>query len=181
MTRTGYVTATTVGVLAISVISVFQITPKLVWNASASVPIGLYRITPADRIEISDLVAVMPPEPVAGFMVTRGYIGRDVPILKHVMGLAGQRLCRNGSIITVDGVALGKAMNRDSRGRSLPDWQGCEVIADDELFLMNPAIGDSLDDRYFGPFPASTVMGRAIPMFTDEDGSGHFAWRASTR
>ena len=83
--------------------------------------------------------------------------------------------------IAVDGVPLGEARDRDSLGRDLPVWQGCRVIAEGEVFLMNPDVGDSLDGRYFGPFPASAVIGHAIPLFTDEDGEGRFVWRAPMR
>ena len=114
-------------------------------------------------------------------MVERGYIGRDVPILKHVLGLPGQRVCRTGRTITVDGIAMGEALDRDRRDRPLPVWSGCRVVAADELFLMNWQVPDSLDGRYFGPLPATTVIGRAIPLYTDEDGQGRFVWRAPTR
>ena len=46
---------------------------------------------------------------------------------------------------------------------------------------MNIDIPDSLDGRYFGPLPATTVIGRAVPLYTDEDGNGRFVWRAPTR
>ena len=39
---------------------------------------------------------------------------------------------------------------------------------------------DSLDGRYFGPIPASSVIGRALPLWTDEEGDGRFVWRAPT-
>ena len=104
-----------------------------------------------------------------------------MPLLKRVLGLPGQRVCRTGRAITVDAVPLGEAHDRDSLGRDLPVWQGCRVIAEGEVFLMNPDVGDSLDGRYFGPFPASAVIGRAIPLFTDEDGDGRFVWRAPMR
>jgi len=181
MTRAGYVMVTAVAALAIVIASLTSTSPRLVWNASASVPIGYYTIAPAERIEVSDLVAVMPPEPVAAFMVERGYIARDVPLLKRVIGLPGQRLCREGRAITVDAVSHGEARDHDSRGRDLPVWRGCRVIAEGEVFLMNPDVGDSLDGRYFGPFPASAVIGRATPLFTDEDGDGHLNWRAPVR
>ncbi|MBB6014511.1 conjugative transfer signal peptidase TraF [Aquamicrobium lusatiense] len=180
MTRARYVMLTAAA-LATVIASIGPTAPKLVWNASASVPIGFYTIAPADRLEVPDLVAVMPPESVAGFMVARGYVARDVPLLKHVVGLPGQRLCRDGRAITVDGIELGEALERDSRGRDLPVWQGCRTIAEDEIFLMNLDVGDSLDGRYFGPFPASAVIGRAIPLFTDEDGDGRLVWRAPER
>lgn len=180
MTRARYIMVT-VAALAAVIAGSIPTAPRLVWNASASVPIGYYTITPVDRLEVQDLVVVMPPEPFAGFMVARGYVGRDVPILKHVIGLPGQRVCREGAAITVDGRHLGEARERDSRGRDLPVWQGCRTIAEDEVFLMNPAVADSLDGRYFGPFPAAAVIGRAIPLFTDEDGDGRLVWRAPVR
>jgi type IV secretory pathway protease TraF len=34
------------------------------WNASESVPIGLYRLQPTGRLFVTELVAVQPPEPV---------------------------------------------------------------------------------------------------------------------
>lgn len=177
MTRRGYVMIATVSVLGIAAVSVGPIAPKLVWNATASVPIGFYRIAPSEILALNDLVAVMPPEPFARFMVERGYIGRDTPILKHVMGLPGQRVCRIGHNVTIDAIPLGEAREHDSRGRDLPVWQGCRQLADGDIFLMNPEVGDSLDGRYFGPFPASSVIGRAVPIFTLTDGTGRLDWR----
>ena len=181
MTRFRYVMATTAATLGIAITGFVPTAPRLVWNASASVPIGFYTVTPTQRIEVPDLVAVMPPEPFTSFMVERGYVARDVPLLKRVLGLPGQRVCRDGPAITVDAVPLGEARLRDSRGRALPIWQGCRTIAEGEIFLMNLDVGDSLDGRYFGPFPASAVIGRATPLFTDEDGDDRFVWRAPTR
>lgn len=181
MNRAGYVIVTAAAAFAVIIASGSKIAPRLIWNASASVPVGFYTVSPAERIEVPDLVAVMPPEPFVSFMVERGYVGRDVPILKHVVGLPGQLVCRDGRVIAVDAVPLGEARLRDSQGRNLPVWQGCRVIAKGEIFLMNLDVGDSLDGRYFGPFPASAVIGRAIPLFTDEDGDGRFVWRAPVR
>ncbi|RAI01452.1 S26 family signal peptidase [Acuticoccus sediminis] len=181
MTRFGYVMLTYFAAIGVAAAAVVPTSTRLVWNVSASAPIGLYRIDPAERLEVPDLVAVMPPDPLEGFMVERGYIGRDVPILKRVLGLPGQRICRIGRTITVDGIAMGKALDHDRLDRPLPVWSGCRVVADDELFLMNWQVPDSLDGRYFGPLPATTVIGRAIPLYTDEDGNGRFVWRARTR
>jgi conjugative transfer signal peptidase TraF len=94
---------------------------------------------------------------------------RGVPMLKRVLALPGQTVCRNGTTITVDTIEIGEARERDGRGRPLPVWQGCRVIAEGELFLMNWQSADSLDGRYFGPIPASAVIGRALPIWTDEE------------
>lgn len=181
MSRHRILAVTLLAVIAITAAAVVEMPTRVVWNITASAPVGLYAIAPADVLSVPELVAVMPPEPLAGFMVGRGYIGRGVPLLKRVVGLPGQRVCRTGRAITVDGVEMGDALDRDRIGRALPIWQGCRVIADGQLFLMNWQVRDSLDGRYFGPIPASSVIGRALPLWTDEDGDGRFVWRAPTR
>ena len=181
MTRRGYVKATCFVVMCVAAATIVPTSLKLVWNVSASAPIGLYRIERAEHLDVPDLVAVMPSEPLEDYMVERGYIGRDVPILKRVLGIPGQRVCRIGHTITVDGIAMGEARDRDHLDRPLPVWSGCRTVAEDELFLMNWQVLDSLDGRYFGPLPATTVVGRAVPLYTDEDGDGRFVWRAPTR
>lgn len=60
---------------------------------------------------------------------------------------------------------MGDALDRDRIGRALPVWQGCRVIADSQLFLMNIDVPDSLDGRYFGPIPqAPSSHGRAAAL-----------------
>ena len=180
MTRFGYVMMTYFVTMGVATAAFIPTPTKLIWNASASAPIGFYTIEPADRLEAPELVAVTPPEPLASFITERGYVGRGVPILKRVLGLPGQRVCRIGRIITVDGIEVGEALTRDRHGRELPAWRGCRVIAESEVFLMNGQVRDSLDGRYFGPIPASSVIGRAIPLWTDEEGDGRYHWRAPT-
>lgn len=180
MTRRRILTVTALAVIGITAASAVEMPTKLIWNATASAPIGFYTLAPADALEVSELVAVTPPEPLASFIVERRYVGRGVPLLKRIAGLPGQRVCRTGRAITVDGVAMGEALERDRIGRDLPVWQGCRVIADGELFLMNGHVRDSLDGRYFGPIPASAVIGQALPLWTDEEGDGRYEWRART-
>jgi conjugative transfer signal peptidase TraF len=142
--------------------------PWLVWNASASVPIGLYAVVTIIDAHTGDLVVVKPPEPLARFLADGGYLPRGVPLLKHVAAVAGQTVCRIGRSVTVDAIEIGEARERDGRGRSLPVWQGCRVIAKGEIFLMNRRSVDSLDGRYFGPLPAASIVGRAIPLWVDQ-------------
>jgi len=90
-------------------------------------------------------------------------------MLKRVLALPDQTVCREHLTITVDGIAMGVARERDTRGRPLPVWQGCRVVADGEVFLMNWQSADSLDGRYFGLLPASAIIGKAVPLWTDEE------------
>ncbi|CAM5593224.1 hypothetical protein ATER59S_05329 [Aquamicrobium terrae] len=151
---------------------------RFIWNASASVPVGLYRIVPATRIEVTDLAVVMPPNALAGFLDERGYLPRGVPLIKRVLALAGTEVCLSGSTVLAYGAAYGQIRERDARGRLLPHWKGCWRLREGEAFFMNWDSPDSLDSRYFGPLSLSTVIGRAIPLWTDEDGDGRFQWRA---
>ncbi|MDH0908555.1 S26 family signal peptidase [Rhizobium pusense] len=181
MTRLSYAIFTTAAVSLLGVASIASFAPRLVWNASASTPVGFYTIGDVGDLHVTDLVAVDAPEPLATFLSDGGYLPRGVPLLKRVAAVSGQRVCRTGLTITVDGVPIGDALDRDRRGSPLPVWRGCRVVANGELFLMNWQVGDSLDGRYFGPLPASAVIGRATPFYTDEDGDGRFVWRAPTR
>ena len=146
--------------------------PRYIWNASASVPIGLYRIAPADRIEVADLVVVLPPEPLATFLAKGGYLPRGVPLMKRVLALPGTTICRSGDTIFAYGTTYGVARHHDRHGRALPSWQGCRVLAEGEMFFMNWDAVDSLDGRYFGPLPATAIVGRAVPIWTFEDEPG---------
>jgi conjugative transfer signal peptidase TraF len=142
--------------------------PRFLWNASESVPIGLYRLRPAGGLAVTDLVAVSPPEPLATLLADGHYLPRDIPLLKRVLALPGQTVCRDHLAITIDKIELGAAREHDSRGRPLPVWQGCHVVADGEVFLMNWQSADSLDGRYFGVLPTSAIIGRADPLWTGE-------------
>ncbi|MCA1529438.1 MULTISPECIES: S26 family signal peptidase [Bradyrhizobium] len=160
----------TIGVAAaLAATIVLEPLPLYIWNGSASVPIGLYRLRPADQFKVTELVAVQPPEPLAIFLDLNGYLPIGLPMLKRVLALPGQTVCRTGLTISVDDVAVGEAMDRDGRGRPLPKWQGCRVVGDGELFLMNWQSDGSLDGRYFGFLPASAVIGRAMPVWTWEE------------
>lgn len=141
---------------------------RLIWNASASVPIGLYRIVPGNHVGVTDLAVVMPPAKLAAFLDERRYLPRGLPLIKRVLALGGTRVCRRGSaIIAYDGI-YGQALARDTRGRPLPDWQGCRTLHDGEAFFMNWDSPDSFDSRYFGPLPVTTIVGRAIPVWTTD-------------
>jgi conjugative transfer signal peptidase TraF len=146
-----------------------EATPTYIWNASSSVPIGLYQLQPAGRLTVTELVAVRPPEPLATFLDLNGYLPNGVPMLKRVLALPGQTVCRKGLTISVDGIDVGDALARDSRGRPLPVWQGCHAVEADELFLMNWQSEDSLDGRYFGFVPNSSVIGKARPVWIREE------------
>lgn len=142
---------------------------RMIWNASASVPVGLYRIVPAGKIDVTDLAVIMPPDELAAFLDQRGYLPRGLPLIKRVLALGGTEVCRRGSTIVAYGTTYGQARALDTRGRPLPIWQDCHTLRDGEAFFMNWNSPDSFDSRYFGPLPLSSVVGRAVPVWTIDD------------
>ena len=64
---------------------------------------------------------------------------------------------------------MGEALDRDHLSRLLPFWHGCRVLADGDVFFMNRQSGDYLDGRYFGPLPTISIVGRADPLWTDQE------------
>ena len=169
MTRRRYVIATAIAAAGFAVsfvtVAVVDPLPRIIWNASASAPIGLYRIQPDRDPPTGALVAVTPPRGLERWLSGRGYLPEGVPLLKHVAAKGGQRVCRIGAAVSVDGQPVAIARSRDGRGRPLPVWRGCRTLAAGELLLLNPAVPDSLDGRYFGPLSAAAVIGTATPLY----------------
>jgi conjugative transfer signal peptidase TraF len=169
MTCLATLTITSLALLLVGVTSLVRPVPRLLWNASASVPIGLYAVKSTSVHHVGDLVVVRPPDALAAFLDTRGYLARGIPLLKHIAAIPGQTICRTGPVITVGEVTMGQALDRDRLGRVLPVWEGCRLVADHEVFLMNWQSQNSLDGRYFGPLPALAIVGRADPLWALED------------
>jgi type IV secretory pathway protease TraF len=65
--------------LALVLSTMGEATPTYIWNASKSVPVGLYQLQPVGRLAVTELVAVRPPEPLATFLDLNGYLPIGVP------------------------------------------------------------------------------------------------------
>jgi conjugative transfer signal peptidase TraF len=165
MSRLAYVMISYFAVLGIVIIALINPSPRLLWNASASAPIGLYVIHPTADPHVGELVAIMPSEPLAHWVAKRHYVPLGIPLLKHVAAKPGQRICRHGVHVLIDGKLIATAKLHDSHGRPMPQWRGCRRLQTGELFLLNPSVPDSLDSRYFGPLPATQMIGAARPLF----------------
>lgn len=140
--------------------------PWLVWNASASAPIGLYRVLPGKPIR-GDLVLVHTPISVRQFAAERGYLPRNVPLVKRVAALDGDIVCAADDVISVNGRVVAERLARDRLGRALPAWSGCCVLDSGEAFLLMEGRADSFDSRYFGLVPTTAIIGRLAPLWVE--------------
>ena len=139
-------------------------TPRLVWNASASARIGLWRVAPKGRVVVGDHVLAWAPDPARKLAAQRGYLPLNVPMIKQVAALEGAFVCGQGAEIRVDGAVAATRRTADRRGRSLPWWTGCRRLGPGQMLLINAA-PDSFDSRYFGPVEGRAVLGRATPLW----------------
>lgn len=139
--------------------------PLLVWNATASAPVGLYAVAPVAPLQVGEWVFLRPPASAAGLFAARGYLARGVPLLKPVAAVGGQTVCRRANVVTVDGVEVAHALSHDHLGRPLPVWRGCVRLGAADVLVLNRAIPASLDGRYFGPVPRGAIFGRAVPLW----------------
>jgi len=137
--------------------------PRLLLNTTASVPVGLYRLSPAGSPRVGDLVVVTPDPALAAFLDESGWLPRGVPLIKPVAAVAGQSVCRVGPAVTIDGRMVGYALSMDGRGRPLPTWSGCRALGPGEVFLLARAVG-SVDGRYFGTTDGGQVLAQARPL-----------------
>ena len=182
MTRRRYAIATAIvaSVFMVSFVAVAWCDPqpRLIWNASASAPTGLYRLHPGTQPKVGQLVAIMPPPPLARFMAERHYLPEAMPLLKRVVALPGQRVCRHAALVMIDGTPVATDLPHDRHDRPLLVWQGCRIIGAGTLFLLNtPA--DSFDSRYVGTLPASGLRGIAVPILTRDAPGRPLRWRGS--
>jgi conjugative transfer signal peptidase TraF len=141
-------------------------TPQLVWNASASAPLGLYRVVSAPP-KRGDLVLVQAPESVARLAAERGYLPLGVPLVKRVAASSGDDVCAFNEAIIVNGRVVADRLKADRAGRPLPWWSDCRELAADELFLLMNDVSGSFDSRYFGPVSRANVIGRLVPLWTE--------------
>ncbi len=140
--------------------------PLVVWNATASAPVGFYRMEPALPLRLGDLVLLQPDVASAALYAERGYLPRGMPLLKPVAGIAGMHVCEQDARVAIDGRFAATALPADGLRRPTTPWTGCRVLGTGEIFVLNPAVRTSLDSRYFGPSPIAAVIGRAVPLWT---------------
>lgn len=135
--------------------------PLLVWNASASAPVGLYAVTPGHAVRRGDMVIARLPVAMRGMAARRRYLPRGVPLVKRVMAGPGDTVCARGRQITIDAMFAAERLVADAAGRPMPWWQGCVHLAKGQAFLLMIDVPNSFDGRYFGISQTSDIVGRA--------------------
>ena len=162
--RTGAVAA--LGLAALFASASRSPSPHFVWNASASAPLGLYRVAQKGKLSTGDLVLAWAPESARRLAAERGYLPRSVPLTKRAAATAGDMVCVSEWRILINGKVAATLLTADRQGRPLPSWTGCRNLATDEVFLLMAEVPQSFDSRYFGPIRTSAILGKLVPLWT---------------
>lgn len=134
--------------------------PLLVWNASASAPIGLYRVG-GTGLATGDMVIAWPPAAARDFAARRHYLPINVPLVKRITAEPGDTVCALRQEIFVNGRWVAERLVRDGADRPMPWWSGCVTLRNGAMFLLMADSPASFDGRYFGPTNRSDIVGKA--------------------
>lgn len=158
-------TLAALSLVALAVSSSIRPVPLVIYNASASAPLGFYRVLAINSLQHGDLVLVKTPESVRGLAAERHYLPLNVDLVKRVAALEGDRVCAINSVVSIDGKPVAAQLPHDREGRPLPHWSGCQVLSASQVFLLMENVPDSFDSRYFGPVSADSILGRLVPIW----------------
>jgi type IV secretory pathway protease TraF len=117
-------------------------------------------LTSPDDLHVGDKVVAWAPSGARALAAARGYAPANVPLVKRVAAIAGDRVCGEGRDLRINRHTVVRRRPVDGKGLSMPWWQGCGVLPTGQLLILTSA-PDSFDGRYFGPIEQGNVIGKA--------------------
>jgi type IV secretory pathway protease TraF len=108
-----------------------------------------------------EMVVASPPAEARRLGAERHYLPSNVPLVKRVAAVGGDRVCAVGEAVFVNGRLETLRRSKDPSGRAMPWWTGCEELAEGDLFLLTPDVPEAFDGRYFGISRRHQIIGRA--------------------
>ncbi|MGD0680273.1 MAG: S26 family signal peptidase [Polyangiaceae bacterium] len=140
----------------------------LIWNWTPSLPLGLYwlsRGAPPPAALPGALVAFPVPGGVRDLVRQRRYLPPGAMLVKRVVAMPGDRVCAEGTTLTVNGDPLGTILTQDSAGQPLPHDEGCGPLPEGSVYVASH-FAKSFDSRTFGPVRTSDIRGTVTPLWT---------------
>lgn len=144
----------------------------LVWNATPSIPEGLYLSKdpmPHEALQRGEVVCWRHGE--LGRLMDRGYVEEKIRVCKPVVGFPGEALEVTPTHVIVKS-ALGEVLasveisEKDSRGRPLPNGLlGLTSVPNGTVVVLAVDQVKALDSRYLGPIPLEVIGKRLKPIW----------------
>ena len=160
------------GVALIAIAGTFEVCGIRV-NSSASLPIGLYRVT-SDRS--AKLIDFCPAEPFGSLSASRAYRGKGncpdgaEPLMKPIVATTGDTIKVSATGVAVNGKMLPNSapLQFDTKHRPLRHWPFGEyrVIAG-TVWVISSYNPRSFDSRYIGPVSSGSIRSQLRPLLTE--------------
>lgn len=132
----------------------------VIYNHSPSIPTGLY-IRQTVPVAHGSIVTVRAVDVAPVEATARHFTDDDDRFIKRVAAITGDAVCADGDEVRVNGDTV--SHRRTSDGRAPSAWNGCRILAPDELFLLGDT-EDSFDSRYWGPTTRDKIEGVWVPL-----------------
>ena len=155
----------TFAITALAASSVSILASHLIYNATRSMALGFYWLSPARAPARGAVVAFPVPPNVQALVRERRYLPENGLLLKPIVAVAGDDVCTRGGVLNVNGVFVGHVLDRDSAARSLPRSDLCGTLPEGEIFVAS-ANPQSFDSRTFGSIPVAAVRGEVRSLWT---------------
>jgi len=154
--------ATGVTLLVVATTAEIKFPPKpvVLYNPSASAPIGWYRLRANSPIKVGDQVAAYAPDWARKLADERQYLPYEYPMIKTIWASTGTQICIQNNRISVPNYPVIIRLSQDSLGRDMPKLSGCFTLKSDEYFLVSPDVQAGFDSRYFGAVVAQNILGK---------------------
>ena len=131
----------------------------VLFNHSPSVPVGFY-VRESGDLERGMFVTVRARDVAPIEAAAHRYNDEGDRFIKRLAAVAGQHVCSDGRMLSVDGVEVATVQNRAGASRG---WVGCRTLASSEILLLGDST-DSFDGRYWGPIRSDLIEGVWRPL-----------------
>jgi len=142
--------------LGIGFVAVSTVSDVVIYNASPSMPQGIY-VRMHSPVVRQSIVTVRARDVALNYATARRFTEANDRFLKRVAALDGDVVCAFGPLVTINHQLTLQRRTLDDVGRTLPAWSGCRRL-DNQVFLVGDT-ADSFDGRYWGPVTSELIEG----------------------
>ncbi|MCF6808162.1 signal peptidase I [Thiotrichales bacterium 19S9-12] len=135
---------------------------RLRYQASKSMPQGLYLQYPSAEYKVGDNIIFYPEQLVEKLMLDRGWISYYQPLLKSIVAQKGDTVCIKNNQLLINKKSHGSVYLVDSKGRKLPRVNICRELQADEFWVQGKSSDHSFDSRYFGVVTQKQIEGKVV-------------------
>jgi conjugative transfer signal peptidase TraF len=147
------------------------------WNATPSMPVGLWRtVTFSAPPQRGQIAVICLDGDAARLALARGYVGSGScplhleELFKPIAAIPGDVVQISDDGVMVNGHRLSGIVPliADSKGRTLPTIRATYRVQPGSVWLLSGHDPRSFDSRYFGPVPIASIHAYAIPVIVEE-------------